>query len=66
MKWGNHELYWGRPLKSILCLFNGTSLNLCFYHLKSSEQNFLNKDDEEKFGTFKNFKSYKNYFKQME
>ena len=64
MKWGNYELSWGRPLKSILCLFNGTSLNFVFYHLKSSNKTFINKDDEIKTRTFKNFVSYKNYFKQ--
>ena len=64
MKWGNYELSWGRPLKSILCLFKGTSLNFVFYHLKSSNKTFINKDDEIKTRTFKNFVSYKNYFKQ--
>ena len=25
MKWGNFDLNWGQPLKSILCLFNKKS-----------------------------------------
>ncbi len=54
MKWGNYELFWGRPLKSIMCLFNGTSLNFAFFHLKSSNKTFINKDDEIKTRTFKN------------
>ena len=30
MKWGNFDLNWGRPLKSILCVFDKKSLILSF------------------------------------
>ena len=36
MKWANYDLNWGRPLRSIVALFNNKILNFNFYHLKSS------------------------------
>ena len=32
MRWGNYNLSWGRPLKSILATFGGKSLNFKFHH----------------------------------
>ena len=48
MKWGNHNLFWGRPLKSILCIFDGKKLDFNFNHLKSSNTTFIDKELEEK------------------
>ena len=36
MKWSNYDLSWGRPLKSIIALFNNEVINFNFLHLKSS------------------------------
>ena len=36
MKWGEHNLYWGRPLKSILAIFDNKPLKFKFHHLSSS------------------------------
>ena len=36
MKWGNHDLYWGRPLKSILALFDKKIIEFKLNHLQSS------------------------------
>ena len=44
MKWGNHDLYWGRPLKSILTVFDGKKIDYDFYHLKSSNNTYIDKD----------------------
>ena len=65
MKWGTNKLFWGRPLKSILAVFDGKKIDFNFYHLKSSNQTFLNKDFEEKTKNFSNFKSYQSYFKSV-
>ena len=65
MKWSNHSLYWGRPLKSILTLFDGKSLSYDFYHLKSSNFTYVDKDYELKKKYFKSFSSYISYFKGL-
>ena len=64
MRWGNHDLYWGRPLKSILAVFNNKKLLFNYYHLKSTDRTYLDKDYEEKLKTFKNFNSYVKYFRK--
>ena len=63
MKWGEFDLHWGRPLKSILAIFNGENLNFKYHHLKSSNITYLDKEFEEKTKSFNNFKSYNSYFK---
>ena len=65
MKWGIYDLYWGRPLKSILTVFDGKKIDYDFYHLKSSNNTYIDKDFEEKTKIFNNFKSYNSYFKSM-
>jgi len=64
MKWGNYSLNWARPLKSILGVFDGKSLNFKFHHLVSSNTTFIDKEFEDKRKIFKDFKSYKIFFKQ--
>ena len=63
MKWGNHKFFWGRPLKSILSIFDGKKLDFNFYHLKSSSITFIDKELEEKIKVFNSFKSYSSFFK---
>ena len=65
MKWGNHELFWGRPLKSILAVFDSKKLEFNFHHLKSSNFTYIDKDFEEKTKIFNNFNSYMAYFKSL-
>ena len=62
MKWGNNQMFWGRPLKSILSVFDGKKIEFNFHHLKSSNYTFLDKDFEDKTKNFNNFKSYQVYF----
>ena len=62
MKWGNYNLNWARPLKSILAVFDNKNLNFNFYHLKASNTSFIDKEFEDKKRVFKNFKSYKFFF----
>ena len=62
MKWGDNDLYWGRPLKSIMSVFDHKPLKFKFYHLTSSNLTYVEKDFEEKTKSFKNFNSYLSYF----
>ena len=65
MKWGEYNLYWGRPLKSILAIFDNKTLNFQFHHLLSSNSTYIDKDFEEKTKKFKNANSYFSYFKKL-
>ena len=64
MKWGDFELYWGRPLKSILAVFNNKNLTFKYHHLQSSNFTFIDKDFEDKTKIFNNFKIYTDHFKK--
>ena len=64
MKWGNHDLYWGRPLKSILALFDKKIIEFKLNHLQSSNKTFTDKDLEDEVKSFDDFKSYIKFFKQ--
>jgi len=66
MKWSDFELYWARPLKSILAIFNNKNLTFKYHHLQSSNFTFVDKDFEDKTKIFNNFKIYIDYFKKTE
>ena len=65
MKWGEFDLYWGRPLKLILALFDKKKVNFKYHHLTSSNITFIDKEFEEKKKIFTDFKSYINFFKKI-
>ena len=65
MKWGGFDLNWGRPLKSILAVFDKKKLIFDFHHLTSSNSTFIDKEYEEKKKIFTNFKEYNNFFKKI-
>jgi len=58
MNWGEFDLNWARPLKSILSVFDQKIIDFKFYHLTSSNKTFIDKDFEKKLGVFKDFRSY--------
>ena len=64
MRWGDYNLNWARPLKSILAVFGDKSLSFKFHHLKCSNTTFIDKEFEDKKKIFKDFKSYEEFFKQ--
>ncbi len=66
MKWGDFEMYWARPLKSIFATFNNQNLKFKYHHLDSSNFIIIDKDFEDKKKVFKNFKSYLKYFKKSQ
>ncbi len=63
MKWSTYELSWGRPLKSIVALFNNQVIDFDFFHLKSSNQIIIDDTNETSFKKIINFKSYINCLK---
>ncbi|MDC0900531.1 glycine--tRNA ligase subunit beta [Candidatus Pelagibacter sp.] len=65
MKWGEFDLNWGRPLKSILAVFDKKKLTFDFHHLTSSNSTFIDKEYEEKKKIFIDFKEYNNFFKKL-
>ena len=64
MKWAGFDLYWGRPLKSILAIFDKKVLNFNFYHIQSTNKTFLDKSLEENTKNFNDFNSYIKFFKK--
>ena len=65
MKWGDFNLNWGRPLKSILSIFDKKIISFNFHHLISSNSTFIDKDLEEKKKTFDNFRTYEKFFEKQ-
>ena len=65
MKWGEFDLNWGRPLKSILAVFDKKKLTFSFHHLVSSDTTFVDKEFEDNKKTFIDFKDYINFFKKI-
>ena len=65
MRWSDFNLNWGRPLKSILAIFDKKKLTFNFHHLTSSNSTFIDKEFEEKKKKFIDFKDYNNFFKKL-
>ena len=65
MKWGEYDLNWGRPLKSILSIFDKKIVSFNFHHLVSSNSTFIDKDLEDKKKNFYNFKDYEKFFEKQ-
>ena len=58
MRWSDHECYWGRPLKSILCLLDKKVLPFKYHHIHSGDSTFINGPYEDKEIKIKNYKNY--------
>ena len=65
MRWNDFSLNWGRPLKSILAIFDKKKLSFKFHHLTSSNSTIVDKEFEEKKKIFFDFKDYNNFFKKL-
>jgi glycyl-tRNA synthetase beta chain len=59
MRWSDHDCFWGRPLKSILCLLDNQVLDFSFFHINSSNSTYVNGPFEDKEIKIQNFKDYK-------
>jgi glycyl-tRNA synthetase beta chain len=62
MRWGEFDLNWGRPLKSILAVFDEKKLIFNFHHINSSNSTFIDKEFEEKKKIFYDYNSYEKFF----
>ena len=58
MRWADHSLIWGRPLKSILALFDNQVIQFSFHHLVSNNLTFSDEIMEEGQKKIKDFRSY--------
>ncbi len=65
MKWSDYHLVWGRPLRSIIALFNKKVVNFDFFHLKSNDLTYVGVGHEEKTKKIDSFKSYLNILKSQ-
>ncbi len=65
MKWGEFNLNWGRPLKSILSVFDKKMINFKFHHIRSSNSTYIDSKLEEKKKIFLDFKSYQKFLKKQ-
>ncbi len=58
MRWSDHTLTWGRPLKSILCLLDKNIVSFDFFHLKSSNKVYTGGPSDEKSSIIKDIAQY--------
>ena len=63
MKWSDNDLLWGRPLRSILAIYNKKLLTFTYGHLKSTDTVIIEQNLVNKFKKIKNFNEYKNLLK---
>ena len=66
MKWSDYDLSWGRPLRSILSIFNKKHLKFKYAHLNTVDFTSIEQDTEIKFKKIKNFNEYLKLLKQNE
>ena len=57
MKWSAYDLDWGRPLKSIIALFNNEVVHFNFFHLQSNDLTLVDGTNEDKIKKINSFKS---------
>tara|TARA_B100000767_G_scaffold161474_1_gene151550 strand:+ start:275 stop:2341 length:2067 start_codon:yes stop_codon:yes gene_type:complete len=63
MRWSDHELMWGRPLRSILAIFNNKHLKFNYHHLMSTDEIIIVDNFIDKAKKVKNFKEYESQLK---
>ena len=58
MRWAETDLLWGRPLRSIMAIYNSNTLAFTFGHLKANDFTLIEKDLDIKTKKVKNFRDY--------
>ena len=61
MKWSDKNLLWGRPLRSIMAIFNKKNLAFTYGHLKSKNNTVIETDLKTKSKIIKNFAEYNSF-----
>ncbi len=64
MKWSNNEIFWGRPLHSILALFNNKIITFKYGHIESTSHTFVEQNCEEVQKKINSFKDYESLMKK--
>ncbi len=59
MRWSNFDLSWGRPLKSILCLFDKKIIPFNFFHLTATNITYVDGPLEDKAVIIKDYSHFK-------
>ncbi len=65
MRWSDYSLQWGRPLKSLIAIFDGKFIDFAYHHLKSCNFIILDKEFEDKKKIVRNYKSYIDSLKKL-
>jgi len=65
MKWAAYDLDWGRPLKSIIALFNNEVVHFNFFHLQSCDLTLVDGTNEDKMKKINSFKTYLSVLKSQ-
>jgi glycyl-tRNA synthetase beta chain len=63
MRWSDHDLMWGRPLRSILAIFNNKQLKFDYHHLTSTDGLIIVDNFIDKIKKIKNFNEYESLLK---
>jgi len=63
MRWSDHDLMWGRPLRSILAIFDNKHLKFEYHHLASTDGIIIVDNFIDKIKKVKNFKEYESQLK---
>ena len=63
MRWSDHDLMWGRPLRSILAIFNNKHLKFDYHHLASTDGAIIVENFIDKIKKVKNFREYESLLK---
>ena len=66
MKWSDYDLNWGRPLRSILAIFDKKTLNFSYEHLTTVNFTLLEEYGEIKQKRIQDFFEYQNFLKKNE
>ena len=63
MRWSDNALIWGRPLRSIVAIFNKHILKFNYNHLESTDSVIIETDLTAKIKKIKTFKEYQSFLK---
>ncbi len=63
MKWSDHDLSWGRPLRSIMSIFDKKHLKFKYAHLESTNFTLIEEDTEVKQKKIKDLNEYFKFLK---
>ncbi len=63
MKWSEYNLMWGRPLRSILAIFDSNKIFFKFDHIETTDKVIIEQDLDVKLKKIKNFAEYNSFLR---